>query len=661
MTTTALIPGIGEVFLALSLATAVFALVSGALGGMRNEARFVISAERALYATTALITAAIFILWYCLITDNFMVRYVYSYSNHEMPLVYKFSALWGGQDGSLLFWMWLTSIFASLSIFTHRQSDRVLIPYAISVFATILGFFSLMLVYEDNPFKLFPEMAADGRGLNPLLQNPSMAIHPPSLYLGYVGMSVPFAFAISALLMNRLDTRWITATRIWTLIAWFFLSIGNLLGAQWAYVELGWGGFWGWDPVENAAIMPWFTASAFLHSVMIQEKRGLLKFWNINLIVISFCLTVLGTYLTRSGVVQSVHSFARSSIGYWFLSFLVFVILFCAFWIYRRRESLKSATIFESFLSKESAFVANNIALVGIAFIILWCTMFPTASELIIGTRIIVGPPFFNKMLAPVAIFLLILTGIGPVIGWRKASKENLKSSFIWPTLIGAIGTGASALLHITHWYVLMTVFGCLFVLSTLVMEFYRGTLSRMIQYNESWFQALSTAILKNNRKYGGYIVHLGLVMIFAGVAGTAYKRIYEFDIKPGEVQRFEDYSVYLKDFESFDHPNQEETYAILELFRQNQKLATVRPGRFFYKQQEQPSTEVDIYSRWSEDVYFTLGTIDPKTERARIQITLNPMISLLWLGGLILALGGLLAMMPPLRTKSVQVQERKV
>lgn len=650
MNLTSFIPGVGEVCLALSLATSVFTLVSSILGERRKDQRFVLSAERALYATTAFITFAIFILWYCLLTDNFLVRYVYGYSNHAMPTIYKFTALWGGQDGSLLFWMWLTSIFASISIATHRQSDRVLIPYAMAVFATILGFFSLMLVYQDNPFRLFPEMAADGRGLNPLLQNPSMAIHPPSLYLGYVGMSVPFAFAVSALITNRLDARWITATRIWTLIAWFFLSIGNILGAEWAYTVLGWGGFWGWDPVENAAIMPWFTASAFLHSVMIQEKRGMLKFWNMNLIVISFCLTVLGTYLTRSGVVQSVHSFARSSIGYWFLSFLIFVILFCAYWIYRRREELKSPTVFESFLSKESAFVVNNMALVGTAFIILWCTLFPTASELIIGTRIIVGPPFFNKMLAPVAIILLILTGIGPVIGWRKASKENLQTSFVWPIVIGFVAMGAAALLHMKDWYVLLTVFGCAFVVSTIVMEFYRGATSRMIQYQESWSRALWTAVFKNNRKYGGYIVHFGLVLIFAGIAGTTYKRIYEFDMKPGDVSRFESYSVYFKNFESFDHPNQEETYAVLEVSERNRKVADIKPARFFYKQQEQPATVVDIYSKWNEDVYFTLGSIDPQTEKARIQITLNPFVSFLWLGGLILAVGGLIAMLPPLR-----------
>lgn len=643
-------PHVGEFCISLALGTAIYSFLFSLLGARWNKPHWILSSQRALWLTAFLLTFAIILLWINLVTDNFLVRYVYAYSNRTMPLVYKFTALWGGQDGSLLFWVWLNSLFASLAVFIHRKTDRSLIPYVVSVFAFICVFFIVLLIFSDNPFKTFPEAPMDGRGLNPLLQNPSMAIHPPSLYLGFVGMSVPFAFGVAALISNRLDTRWITATRIWTLIAWFFLSIGNLLGAQWAYVELGWGGFWGWDPVENAAIMPWFTASAFLHSVMIQEKRGMLKFWNINLIVLSFCLTILGTYLTRSGVVQSVHSFARSEIGYYFLAFLAVTISACGFLIWKRREELRSATIFESFLSKESAFVLNNIALVGSAFIILWCTLFPTASEIIIGTRIIVGPPFFNTMLAPLGLAILVLSGIGPVIAWKKASKSNLTRSFTWPTIIGLIAAGMMLLLHLYDWYAVLTAFGVGFVLSTIVMEFYVGTKARMIHFQESAGRAFVATLFKNNRKYGGYIVHIGIVAIFVGIAGTVYKQVYEFDMKPGDRKELKEYTIDFKDFQEKDLPNQIESYALLDLYVGSEFVGTVKPARFFYKAQEQPSTEVDIYSRFKEDVYFTLGSVDPQTGITKIHVTLNPMISWLWWGGLILVIGGLITMMPSLK-----------
>lgn len=646
-------PQVGEISLSLAFGLALFTIVVAVLGERRRDPRLVKIAERGLYSSTSFILVATGILLASLFSNNFLVRYVYGYSNSAMPKIYKFTALWGGQEGSLLFWVTIASLFASLAIYLHREIDRPLIPYAIAILTSIIAFFLILLLFSDNPFKLFPEAPPEGRGLNPLLQNPSMAIHPPSLYLGYVGMSVPFAFAISALISNRLDSRWIAASRIWLLISWFFLSVGNLLGAQWAYVELGWGGFWAWDPVENAAIMPWFTASAFLHSVMIQEKRGMLKFWNMNLIVISFCLTILGTFLTRSGVVQSVHSFARSEIGYYFIAFLIAIITFCAFWIYRRRNELKSDTIFESFLSKESAFVVNNIVLVGIAFIILWCTLFPTASEVIIGTRIIVGPPFFNKMLAPLALVLLILTGIGPLIGWRKASSESLRFHFSWPLIVGLIAAGGTLLLQITHWYVVATIFGAAFTFVTIISEFARGTLSRMIQHQESWATALFKSTFKNNRRYGGYIVHFGIVLIFVGIAGTAYKEVYEFELKPSETATFKEYTVHFRSFDTKTTANQEETYAVLDLYVGDELKATLKPARFFYFQPEQPSTEVDIYSRIKEDVYFTIGKIDPATGLTSIHMTLNPLVSLLWLGGLVLVIGALIGMLPPLKFRS--------
>ncbi len=651
MTLATALPHFGEACLGLALTTALlaFGLSIAAYSRRGSDLALLKSAERSLYLSTATFTLAALVLIFCFLTDNFLVRYVFSYSSSAMPIVYKIAALWGGQEGSLLFWVWISSLYGALAIYFHRHTDRSLIPIAITVFSSILIFFGFLLIYHENPFALFPDVPHDGRGLNPLLQNPSMALHPPSLYLGFTGMSVPFAFAISALVSRQLDSRWIIASRRWTLTAWLFLSIGNLLGAQWAYVELGWGGFWGWDPVENAAILPWFTATAFLHSVMIQEKRGMLKFWNVHLIVISFMLTILGTYLTRSGVVQSVHSFARSNIGYFFLGFLAITLIVSTYLIYSRRKDLRSANIFESFFSKESAFVVNNIALVGAAFIILWCTLFPTASELIVGSRVIVGPPFFNKMLAPLGIILLILTGIGPIIAWRRSSASQFDRNFLWPIIVGIIAMGTSALLGITHWYAVLTAFGAAFVLTTVIEEFYRGTLSRITQFGEPWNIALFRASFRNNRKYGGYVVHVGIVLIFIGIAGSLYKDVYEFEMAPGQTVTFDQYSATLEKFEDRESANQSERYAVLHLESDDQFLSEVRPARFFYKNPEQPTTEVDIYSRWSEDVYFTLGDFHSETGSAKIQITLNPLISLLWLGGLILIAGGFISMLPPM------------
>lgn len=643
----------GQFLLALSLGFFLFSIFGSILGIKQSKPRVVESSLRAIYAGAVLISLSVFILWVAFLDDHFLLRYVYAYSNRDMPNIYKITALWGGQDGSLLFWLWIACLYAATCLFLHRRVDRALIPYMVPIFGGILAFFSCLILYADNPFSVFPSAPPDGRGLNPLLQNPSMAIHPPTLYLGFVGMSVPYCFAIAALISGQLGNRWIVASRLWSLLAWFFLSIGNLLGAQWAYVELGWGGFWGWDPVENAAILPWFTASAFLHSVMIQEKRGMLKFWNMHLIVLSFALTILGTYLTRSGVVQSVHSFASSETGIFFLIFLGVCLVFSGYWIWKRRSELRSENIFESFLSKESAFVVNNIVLVGSAFIILWSTLFPSASELIIGTRIVVGPPFFNKILAPFGIVLLILTGIGPVIAWRKASSTNLKRNFVAPTVAGFLSVIFIALIGLWEWYVLATAFGVGFVVTTIVMEFYRGARARMLSYKENPLTAMIRISIKNHRKYGGYIVHLGIVLIFVGIAGSVYKDVFEFDLKPGQSAQFKEYEIQFQDLKQYDKPNQIETLALVNLFVNGEKKAEVKPARFFYKAQEQPSTEVDIYSRWKEDVYFILGGVNPSDESVRIRVLLQPFIAWLWLGGLVLILGGLMSMLPSISRRT--------
>src|ERR671911_547653 len=490
---------------------------------------------RSVYGIFGCLIVASLALWKGLITHDFNMEYVWAYTSRNLPSAYTFSAFWAGQKGSLLFWAVVLSLFASAAQLLTPRRYAHLMPYVAGVTSAVITFFVCVMLFAADPFERLGFTPADGRGLNPQLQNVGMVIHPPMLYLGYISLTIPFAFAIAALLSRSLDTGWIHAIRKWTLVSWLFLGIGITLGMWWAYVELGWGGYWAWDPVENASLLPWLTMTAFLHSVMIQEKRGMLKRWNLGLIFGTFLLSIFGTFITRSGVIASVHSFTQSNVGYFFLAFLVVACVLSFTLLYTRWSLLEAEVQLESVLSREAAFLFNNLLFVGIAFSVLWGTLFPILSELVKGSKITVGPPFFNRVNVPLGLLLLGLTGIGPLIAWRKASTANLRRQFIAPVTLGLITLGALLALGVRDLYAVMAIALAGFVTGTILQEFYRGVRARRRMHGESSTVALGRLIARNRRRYGGYIVHAGILIYFVAFAGMAFKQEKEATLKPGE------------------------------------------------------------------------------------------------------------------------------
>src|SRR5689334_19002662 len=493
------------------------------------------SISGAVYGIFAAMVVAALALWKGLVTHDFNIEYVAAYTSRNLPSGYVFSALWAGQKGSLLFWALVLSLFASLAQLLTPRRYAALLPYVAGVTSAVTAFFVCTMIFAANPFERLPFTPADGRGLNPQLQNPGMMIHPPMLYLGYISITIPFAFAVAALLSRSLDTGWIHAIRKWTLVSWLFLSIGITLGMWWAYVELGWGGYWAWDPVENASLLPWLTMTAFLHSVMIQEKRGMLKRWNLGLIVGTFLLSIFGTFITRSGVIASVHSFTQSNVGYFFLAFLTLAAVLSFTLLYTRWPELEAEVQLESMVSREAAFLFNNLLLVGIAFSVLWGTLFPILSEAVRGTKITVGPPFFNRVNVPLGLLLLALTGVGPLIAWRKASTANLRRQFVGPALTGVVALVALLAAGMRDFYALCALSLAGFVAGTIVQEFYRGIRARRRMHGESSAMAIARLIARNRRRYGGDIGYAGLLIYFVAFSGLAFQREQEATLKPGQ------------------------------------------------------------------------------------------------------------------------------
>src|SRR6184192_2196478 len=428
-------PALGTFLLLATFVVCSYSAVVSVVGARRGSRRLIESGVGAFYLVAALMTVASAVIINAFLTEDYSIKYVQHYSDSVQPLFYRITSYWGGLDGSIMFWVFLLSVFGSIAVYVNRERHRELIPYVVAIISTVEMFFLFLMVVHKNPFTtLLTEAPADGRGLNPLLQNVYMAIHPPSLYTGFVGMTIPFAFGMAALVTGHLDDSWLRAVRRWTMFAWLFLSIGLFLGMIWAYEELGWGGYWVWDPVENAGLLPWFTATAFLHSVMVQERRSMLRVWNVILVIVTFFLTIFGTFMTRSGVVQSVHAFGSDTVLAWlFTGFMVAILTFSFGLVIYRLPLLKSRNELDSYLSREAAFMVNNWILLFSAFFILFGTMFPTLSEAITGTRLTVAAPFFNKWMAPIGLILLFLTGVGPLLAWRKSPVRNLLEQFLWP------------------------------------------------------------------------------------------------------------------------------------------------------------------------------------------------------------------------------------
>jgi cytochrome c-type biogenesis protein CcmF len=646
-------PLVGELALALALVVMPYSIVANVLGVRRHVPALLASARHAVWANAAMVTVAVLALLMSLLQSDFSLEYVASYSSLTLPLAYKFTALWGGQQGSLLFWTWLLALFTGIVAFQYRHNS-VLAPYALSVLAGIAIFFLFMLNFVTPPFELVAKMPSDGQDLNPLLQNYWMAIHPPSLYTGYVSASVPFAFATAALITRRFDDGWIRSTRRWAVFSWFFLTLGNLFGARWAYEVLGWGGYWAWDPVENAAFMPWLVMTAYLHSIMIQERKDMLKIWNLALIGVAFCLTLFGTFITRSGVISSVHSFTQSGLGPFFLTFLLFVTISYALLLLIRVKELRSRAEMESYLSREAAFLFNNLVLVGIAFAVFWGTLFPVLSEAVRGVKITVGPPFFNKVNAPLALALIFLMGVGPLIAWRRTSLRALAKTFATPGVLGLV-TGLGALLAgLRQWYALSAFSLAAFALGTVLVEFRRGVSARQHMTSETSTRAVVNLIAKNNRRYGGYIVHIGVALAFVGVvASSFFKTEVKKTLKPGGSMYVGPYELVFLGLDHDETSHLESARAELQVLYKGEPIARMYPGKLFYKRQQQPATSVAIRSTPTSDLYAVLASIDDKSGLVTFQVFLTPLVFWLWAGGFVMALGTLIAMWPNVRERT--------
>ncbi|MGH7499802.1 MAG: heme lyase CcmF/NrfE family subunit [Gemmatimonadales bacterium] len=626
-------------------------------GRWRDRPELAATVVRSVYAVFGCLVVATFSLWKGLVTHDFNIEYVAAYTSRNLPSYFIVSALWAGQKGSLLFWATVLSLFASLAqLLTSRRYGH-LMPYVAGVTSTVVAFFVSVMLFGSNPFERLPFTPADGRGLNPQLQNVGMVIHPPMLYLGYISITIPFAFAVAALLTRRLDTGWIQAILKWTLVSWLFLSIGITLGMWWAYVELGWGGYWAWDPVENASLLPWLTMTAFLHSVMIQEKRGMLKRWNLGLIMGTFLLSIFGTFITRSGVIASVHSFTQSNVGYFFLGFLVVAAVLSFTLLYTRWPQLEAEVQLESMLSREAAFLFNNLLLVGIAFSVLWGTLFPILSEAVRGTKITVGAPFFNRVNVPLGLLLLALTGIGPLIAWRKASAANLRRQFIVPLAAGVVTLLALLAAGIHDPYPVGALALAGFVAGTIGQEFSRGVRARRRMHGESAPVAFVHLIGRNRRRYGGYIVHTGILIYFAAFAGMAFKVEQEATLKPGESVELRSpfghtYRFTHVGISQYEALNRVVSAATVEVQKDGKAAGLLTSEKrqhvdSFKRPTFEPSTEVGIRSNLQEDLYLVFaGSVDG-TEEAVYRFNINPLVWWVWFGGFVLAFGGIVTMWP--------------
>jgi cytochrome c-type biogenesis protein CcmF len=647
-------PLIGQLALALGLIVAGYSIVANVIGARRSIPALIVSARHAIWALCAMVTVAVAALWMSLLQSDFSLEYVASYTSTTLPTVYKLTALWGGQQGSLLLWTWLLTIFSAIVAFQNRRRNPEIAPYALAVLAAVAIFFLGMLNFVTRPFDLLAAIPADGQDLNPLLQNYWMAIHPPSLYTGYVSASVPFAFGTAALITGRLDDNWIRSTRRWAIFSWFFLTLGNLFGARWAYEVLGWGGYWAWDPVENAAFMPWLVMTAYLHSVMIQERKDMLKVWNLVLIGMAFGLTLFGTFLTRSGVISSVHSFTESGLGPYFLTFLIATVVLYGGLLISRVKMLRTPAEFESYLSREAAFLFNNLVLVGIAFAVFWGTLFPVLSEAVRGVKITVGPPFFNKVNAPLALALIFLMGVGPLIAWRRSSLDLLAKTFAAPTVL-AVVTGLGAIFAGLHkWYVLTAFSLAAFGLGTVFVEFRRGVSARRHMVSERPAKALVNLVAKNNRRYGGYIIHIGVILAFVGIVASSFFRIeVKKSVRQGESFYVGPYELVYLGLTTDETAHLETARARVEVMREGKPVALMEPAKLFYKRPQQPATMVAIRSTPASDLYLVLAGIDDNTGSVTFQAFLTPLVFWLWAGGLIMALGTVVVMWPNVRERA--------
>ncbi|MGB7548192.1 MAG: cytochrome c-type biogenesis CcmF C-terminal domain-containing protein [Terracidiphilus sp.] len=658
----------GSFALLIALALAAYNLLAGAFAlrliatgqpARISPERLADTARRAGIAGFAAISGAAFALVWSVFANDFSITYILEHSNRALPGAYKFSALWSGQEGSLLLWAWLLGAYGFVLRLTHKK-DVKLYAYAGTIMAGVQVFFLAVVNFAAPPFALMKgAIPADGNGLNPLLQYPEMVIHPPMLYLGYVGFTVPFAFALGALMMRYPGERWIKITRVWTMVTWLFLTCGIFLGMHWAYAVLGWGGYWGWDPVENASFMPWLTGTAFLHSVMMQERKGMMKSWNVWLIFSTFLLTLLGTLLTRAGLVSSVHAFAQSSIGNWFVAFMVIVLAVCIFTYILQRSHLKSEQHLESLVSRESSFLFNNLVLLAACFVILWGTLFPILSEYVQGSKVTVGPPFYNRVAIPIGIFLLFLTGVGPLLPWRATSLRAIRRNFIvpsialWATVIVCLAVGVrpwkDGAFDQGDFYALVAFAVSAGVLTAILSEFLRGAGVISRQTHRNLFAATYLLIRRNTRRYGGYIIHIGVVIVVIGLAGSAFNRNAEKEMGLHDTLAIGPYILQCVGFTQDSNLNYNSEYALLDVSRNGKKEFQITPERRVYLASDQPQTMVAIHSVPGWDLYVVYEGTNPDTGQPIIKAFLNPLVSWIWAGVVFIVFGTFVALVPSL------------
>lgn len=665
---------VGQFALALAFIVALYSIVASVLGIRSRNDKLIASGRNAAIVNTLAISTAIFVLGYLFYTNDFTVSYVAAHSSIDLPLHFKISSVWGGQEGSLLFWGWILTVYSGLVILQNRNKHRSMMPYVTAVLMGTSLFFTALHLFVVNPFKLggvqMPGGAvrlfhpADGDGLNPLLQDTLMVIHPPMLYAGMVGFAVPYAFCIAALITKQLGDTWIRTTRRWTMIAWGVLGVGILLGGNWAYHELGWGGYWAWDPVENASLMPWLIGTAYLHSVMVQEKKGMLKIWNVVLVVAAYTMSIFGTTLTRSGLVDSVHAFAKSPIGGYFMAFIVLTISGALYLIFDRLSYLKPDSQMGSVVSRESSFLFNNLVLLVSCFAIFWGTLFPVLSDWVTGEKITVGAPFFNRVNVPIAIFLLFLTGVGPLLAWRKASTNSLKRNFMMPAAVALAAGVPLYVFGVKHFYAWLSLVMSIFVGITIIREFYKGAQARAHGTGERFYEAIVNLTLRNTRRYGGYIIHFGFVLLFVGWSGQAFsEKIRLPESKIGSHFQVHQYDFRVENMGVREGENYAAQYATVSLYEYGKKIAIMSPEwRRYSGRDQQGTTEVSILSTLKTDIYLVFqGSTDGVS--GDFTIYYNPLVMWVWIGGTILGFGTLIALLPnrqgpPRKSMAVRTKE---
>ncbi|AGK54858.1 heme lyase CcmF/NrfE family subunit [Bacillus sp. 1NLA3E] len=629
----------------VGFALAIYSFLIMTLGISTKNQKLVNSGKGGVIAILVCSSLAMIILLYFLGTSHFEYKYVTDYTSSDLPVIYKLTALWAGNSGSLLLWTFFLTLYMVMITFSRKMKGNPMVPYIASILLANAIFFFFILGFVAKPFELLSQIPAEGKGLNPMLQNPGMIIHPVTLYLGYVGLAVPFAFAMAALIMKNMDDFWIKMTRRWTIIAWLFLSLGNIFGGQWAYVELGWGGYWAWDPVENASFMPWLTATAFLHSVMIQERKNMLKVWNISLIVISYALTLFGTFLVRSGVLTSVHAFADSNLGLYFLIFMGVAVIGALYVLMSRYNLIKrSAGEFQSYVSKESSFLINNLLLVGAAFAVFWGTIFPLVSEAVRGTKVTVGMPFFNKVEAPILLSMMFIMAVCPLLAWQKSTLKNLRKNFLIPAILAVIGMVLMVILGIQKAWAVIGYGVIIILFTTHFFEFYRGVKARRKMTGEMPLIALYRLMTKNRRRYGGYLVHIGIAFIAMGIIGSQNYDLQTMKtIELGKSIEIKDYKLIYDKLDQRKEGINDIVYADLTVFKNGKKLGSYEAQKVFYGNWEEPSSEVAIISSLKEDLYIVLSAWEDDG-RGTFIVKVNPMMNWLWIGSFMIVIGSLFA-----------------